>query len=181
MIHSTSSHFHFFRVGGNEVHVISHFISRPNRSGNGFFLKTVLSAGQTPISRCSCERGVRKLVLRVGTEQPALEQKCHCKGETSQRYYFYPFHLLQKGQRQHPLRLCRGKRRCSLPVSVWHVAGMEGKRKIRTSALAMSTLPLSAGLCFADKKHCSIPVQPDCARGTRVHVARSGLSPFFFS
>lgn len=58
LTHSTSSQIHFFRVGGNEVHAMSHLMSCPNRTGRGFFLKTVLSARQTLISRCGCRRGV---------------------------------------------------------------------------------------------------------------------------
>lgn len=50
----------------------------------------------------------------------ALEQKCHCKGETRDAIFF-PFRLIQNGQRQHPLILCRGKRKRSLPVGLWHV------------------------------------------------------------
>lgn len=65
------------------------------------------------------------------------------------------------------------------PVTQWHVVEMEEERKDRASALAVFTLSVRAGLWFADKILCSLPVQLEYAWGTQMHVARSGLSPFF--
>lgn len=83
-------------------------------------------------------------------------------------------------KRQHPLRLYRGKRRRSIPLSLWHALWMKGERKGRINSLTIFTLPLRAGLCFVDKMPCSLPVQLECSWGRQVRVAKRGLSPSFF-
>lgn len=60
----------------------------------------------------------------------------------------------------------------------WHVVEMEEERRDRTSAVAIFTLPLRAGLLFAGKIRCTLPAQLEYAWSAQMHVARSGLCPF---
>lgn len=102
---------------------MSQVISWPDRGGHGFCLKTVFLLGRHPFPGVAAEEIYISWFGKYAQNSLFSGRTVIARRKPVRDAIFFPFHLLQKEARGHPLALCRG--RCFL--SLWHMIGRERK------------------------------------------------------